>query len=350
MTAILRTRRTLLLVACCAALVGVAAGCGDSGSASGVPKDDIALVDGQPITKAQFEQTLAQYNNSAVRAKQKAVKCCSSDYKSVVQTRIVPFLVQRSEFEQQAKKLGVVVTAKAIDEQLKKVVDQYFNGSRSKFLAAIKKQGSTMAEVRDTVYLNLLQQNVTKKLTSGIKVTDKEALDYYNANKAQYKKGTSRDLAHILVKTKAKAERIYQQLLAGASFAALAKQSSIDTSSAVNGGKLGVQAENALVKPFSQVAFKLKTGTISKPVQTQFGWHIIKALGPVIPASTTPFSKEKAAIIQSLKQSKDAQATAAWQSKIERYYAKRVKYGSDYAPPQASSPAATSILPTSPAG
>jgi foldase protein PrsA len=352
MTVILRNRRLVLLVACCAALVGIAAGCGDSSSSSdsGVPKEDVALVDGKPVTKAQFDQALAQYNRSAVRAKQKAVKCCSSDWKSIVQQRIMPYLVQRTEFEQQAKKLGVAVTAKEIDDQIKRVVDQYFNGQQSKFLAAIKKQGSTMAEVRDTVYLNLLQQNVAKKLTAGIKVTDKQALDYYNKNKAAYRKSTSRDLAHILVKTKAKADKIYQQLLQGANFAALAKKNSIDTSSAVNGGKLGVQAENALVKPFSQVAFKLKTGTISKPVHSQFGWHVIKALGPVIPASLSPFSKEKAAIIQNLKQAKDATATAAWQSKIQKYYATRVKYGKDYAPPQQTSSAATSLLPTSPAG
>ena len=350
MTAILRTRRTLLLVACCAALVGVAAGCGDSGSASGVPKDDIALVDGQPITKAQFDQTLAQYNNSAVRAKQKAVKCCSSDYKSVVQTRIVPFLVQRTEFEQQAKKLGVVVSKADIAAQEQKIVKQYFNGDRKKFLAAVKKQGSTLDDVRESISLNVLQQKVTAKLTKGVTITDKQAQDYYNKNKQQYVHPTSRDLAHILVKTKAKAQSIYNQLAAGASFATLAKKYSTDKGSGINGGKLGVQAANALVKPFSKVAFAIKTGTISKPVKSQFGWHVIKALGPVIPAYTSPFSKEKAGIVQQLKQAKDADATTAFQTKMAKFYAKRVKYQSKYAPPVATAPQNTSVIPTTATG
>jgi len=352
MTAILRNRRPVLLVACCAALVGVAAGCGGSSSeATDVPKGDIAVVAGQPVTKAQFDQALSQYNRSAQKAKQPVVKCCSKDYWTVAQQKIVPYLVQRTEFEQQAKKLGVVVTAKEIDNEIKKVIDQYFNGSRKKFLEAIKKQGSTMAEVRDTIYLNVLQQDVTKKLTSGIKVTDKEAHDYYNKNKSAYEKQTSRDLAHILVKTKAKAQKLYQQLKSGANFATLAKKNSTDSGSAVNGGKLGVQAENALVKPFTTVAFKLKTGEISKPVHTQFGWHIIKALGPVIPASTSPFSKEKAAIVQNIKQAKDSEVTSAWQSKSEKFYATRVKYAKDYAQPQSTTAGgATSLLPTSPAG
>jgi foldase protein PrsA len=351
MTAILRNRRLLLLVACCAALVGIAAGCGgDSSESSDVPKGDVAVVNGQEISQAQFDKALAQYNRSAEKAKQPTVKCCSKEYYTVAQQKIVPYLVQRTQFEQGAKKLGVVVTAAQIDKEIQKVISQYFDGKNSKFQAAIKKQGSSLAEVRDTIYLNLLQQNVTKKLTSGVKVTDKDALDYYNKNKSSYEKPTSRDLAHILVKTKAKADKLYQQLKKGADFGKLARKDSTDSSSAVRDGKLGVQAENALVKPFSAVAFKLKTGEISKPVHTQFGWHIIKALGPVIPHSVSPFSKEKAAIITNLKQAKDAEATSAWQSKLEKFYATRVKIAKNYAPPESTAPPLTSLLPTSPAG
>jgi foldase protein PrsA len=352
MTAILRTRRLGLLVVCCAALVGVAAGCGgDSSSNSDVPKGAVAVVDRQPITQEQFDKAVEQYNRSARKASQPAIEPGTQAYKIAVQSKIMPYLVQRAEFEQQAKKLGVVVTAKEIDDAIKKIVDQYFDGSTKKFEAAAKKQGSTLADVKDSLKLNLLQEKVTKKLTAAVKVSDAEAQAYYEKNIANYKKPTSRDLAHILVKTKAKAEKIYQQLQNGGNFAALAKKNSTDTGSAVNGGKLGVQAQSALVKPFSDVAFKLKTGALSTPVHTQFGWHIIKALGPVIPASTTPYAKEKAAIIQELKQAKDADATSKWQAKLQTYYKDKVEYAkTDYAPPQATTPGATSLTPTSPTG
>ena len=267
MTAILRNRRLVLLVACCAALVGIAAGCGGSSSSSDVPKDAIAVVNGQPVTSAQFALAVAQYNRAAKKANQPPIKCCSDDWKNAVQTKIVPYLVQRTEFEQQAKKLGVVVTAKEIDAEIKKIVDQYFGKDMKKFLAAAKKQGSTLADVKDSIRLNLLQQKVTEKLTAGVKISDSDAQKYYEQNIKNYEKPTSRDLAHILVKTKAKADKLYAQLLKGAAFAELAKENSTDTGSAVNGGKLGVQAASALVKPFSDVAFKLKTGALSKPVQ-----------------------------------------------------------------------------------
>jgi len=350
MTAILGNRRFLVLVACCAAVLAVAAGCGGSSSNNGVPKGAIATVDGKPITKQQFDTALDQYNRSAVHAGQKGVKCCGSDYQTVVQTKIVPYLVQRTEFEQQAKKLGAVATAKDIDAAIKKIVKQYFGGSEKKFKDAIKKQGSTLAEVRDTVGLNVLQQKVTAKLTAGIKITNAEALAYYTKNKSQYVKPTSRDLSHILVKTKALAEKLYKQLKNGANFATLAKKYSTDKSSGINGGKLGVQAENALVAAFSKVAFAIPTGTISKPVHSQFGWHIIKANGPVIPKTTASFKAEKAGIVQQLLQSKKGNATSAWQTKIETFYAKRVKYASAYAPPKATTPGATSLFPTTPSG
>jgi foldase protein PrsA len=350
MTAILRNRRFLALFACCAAVLAVAAGCGGSSSSNGVPKGDVALVNGQPITKAQFDKALDQFNRAEKAAKQPTATCCDKSYQIVVQQKIMPYLVQRTEFEQQAKKLGAVATPKEIDAAIKKIVKQYFNGSQAKFLAAIKKQGSTLPEVRDTVGLNVLQQNVTAKLTANLKVTNAEALAYYNKNKSAYQKPTSRDLSHILVKTKALAQKIYDQLKAGADFAKLAKKYSTDTGSAKNGGKLGVQAENALVAPFAKVAFKIPTGTISKPVHSQFGWHIIKANGPVIPESTAPFSKEKAAIVQQLLQAKKGDATSAWQTKIEKFYAGKVKYASAYAPPKATAPGATTLFPTTAGG
>src|SRR6476469_8425390 len=107
MTGILRNRRLALLVVCCAALVGIAAGCGgDSSASSDVPKGAVAVVDKQAITKAQFDLAVEQYNRSAKKAGQPAIKCCSNEWKLAVQTKIMPYLVQRAEFEQGAKRLG----------------------------------------------------------------------------------------------------------------------------------------------------------------------------------------------------------------------------------------------------
>src|SRR5712692_7899917 len=107
MTAVLRNRRLAVLVACCAALVALAAGCG-GGSSSGVPKGDVALVDGQPIKQAQLDTLLGQYVESLKVNKTAVPKTGSAQYKSV-QQRLVSYLVTKAELEQQAKKLGVTV-------------------------------------------------------------------------------------------------------------------------------------------------------------------------------------------------------------------------------------------------
>jgi hypothetical protein len=83
--------------------------------------------------------------------------------------------------------------------------------------------------------------------------------------------------AHILVSTKDLADSIYQQLQQpGASFEQIAKDESIDTTTAPNGGDLGWFPRGIMVSAFDAVAFATQPGQISEPFQTQFGWHIVK--------------------------------------------------------------------------
>jgi peptidyl-prolyl cis-trans isomerase C len=81
---------------------------------------------------------------------------------------------------------------------------------------------------------------------------------------------------HILVSTEDDAKAIKAQLDAGADFATLAKEKSIEPGAKDSGGDLGYFKAAQMVKPFADAAFAMKVGEISNPVQTQFGWHIIK--------------------------------------------------------------------------
>ena len=84
---------------------------------------------------------------------------------------------------------------------------------------------------------------------------------------------------HILVDSKEKAEKIIDQLKGGADFAELAKKNSSDPGAA-NGGDLGWFKKSDMVPAFADAAFSLKPGEVDpQPVQTQFGWHVIKVLG-----------------------------------------------------------------------
>jgi peptidyl-prolyl cis-trans isomerase C len=115
----------------------------------------------------------------------------------------------------------------------------------------------------------------TQDKAASFKITDADLKAAYDKqiagdNKYEYK------ARHILMKTKEEAESVIKELDKGANFADLAKKSS-DGPSAATGGDLGWFKPSSMVKPFADAVAKMEPGTISKePVQTEFGWHVIK--------------------------------------------------------------------------
>lgn len=84
--------------------------------------------------------------------------------------------------------------------------------------------------------------------------------------------------SHILVATEGQAKAIIMRLKNGEDFAKLAKEYSSCPSGVGNGGDLGYFGRNMMVKPFEDASFNLPVGAISEPVQTDFGWHVIKVV------------------------------------------------------------------------
>jgi peptidyl-prolyl cis-trans isomerase C len=110
-------------------------------------------------------------------------------------------------------------------------------------------------------------------------VNEAAAKAYYQKHYAGKQQPEEVQARQILVKTKAEAEKIIDQLNKGAKFSDLAQKDSIDPG-AKNGGELGWFTKDEMVKPFADAAFALKVGDYTKtPVQSQFGWHIIKSQG-----------------------------------------------------------------------
>jgi foldase protein PrsA len=84
------------------------------------------------------------------------------------------------------------------------------------------------------------------------------------------------DASHILVEDEATAKVVSEKLSAGVDFAELAKEYSTDPGSGANGGSLGFFDRGKMVPVFEEVAFSTEVGSISEPVQSQFGYHIIR--------------------------------------------------------------------------
>jgi peptidyl-prolyl cis-trans isomerase C len=107
-------------------------------------------------------------------------------------------------------------------------------------------------------------------------VTPDQLKKAYDALVAAFKPVDEVHAKHILVASQDDAKAIKAQIDGGASFEDLAKSKSTDTGSAANGGDLGFFSHDQMVKPFADAAFALDVGKVSDPVQSQFGWHIIK--------------------------------------------------------------------------
>ena len=105
-------------------------------------------------------------------------------------------------------------------------------------------------------------------------MTDEALQAAYDKRYADMEPETEYNASHILVETEDEAKAIRKQLEEGADFAELAKEKSTGPSGP-NGGNLGWFGMGMMVKPFEDAVITMKTGDISDPVQTQFGWHVL---------------------------------------------------------------------------
>ncbi len=107
-------------------------------------------------------------------------------------------------------------------------------------------------------------------------VTEADARKLYDAQISSAKAQEEVRARHILIETEVKAKEVFEKLAHGDDFSKLAKEFSKDPGSKDEGGDLGYFARGQMVPQFEDAAFKLKKGDVSQPVQSQFGWHIIK--------------------------------------------------------------------------
>ena len=117
---------------------------------------------------------------------------------------------------------------------------------------------------------------VTLDQTASSAVTDDAVQALFDEKYGKEEPGQEFKAAHILVATEDEAKAIKAELDGGADFAAIATAKSTDKGSAAAGGDLGWFGLGMMVKPFEDAVIALKPGEVSAPVESQFGWHIIK--------------------------------------------------------------------------
>ena len=244
--------------------------------------DVLARVNGENITKAEFEEAigaLEQRNQAPV----------PPDQRDAVYRGVLDQLVGLKLLSQEVAAKKVVVPDADVDAQMAQIRQQF--PSEDVFNQALKAQNKTLEIVKADARRSIA---ITKMLEAAIEakvaVSPEQAKKFYDENPDQFKRPEQVRASHILIGTqenadvatkaaaKRKAEGLLKQLKAGGDFAALAKENSQDPGSAVNGGDLGLFSRGQMVGPFDQVAFTLAPGATSDLVETQFGYHIIRVM------------------------------------------------------------------------
>lgn len=155
------------------------------------------------------------------------------------------------------------VSDESIEEELEKLYEQFGDH----FDQWLKQQGFTSEkELRHIIHLSLLQEEA---VANHLDISEDELKEKYDRLSFDI------EAYHILVNTEEEANDIYERLEDGEDFKQLANELSIDVD-ADDGGYLGYFSAGDTVPEFEDVAFSMDVGEISEPVQTTFGYHIIK--------------------------------------------------------------------------
>ncbi|GEK35633.1 peptidylprolyl isomerase [Kurthia sibirica] len=199
-------------------------------------------------------------------------------------------LIQNEVIEQEATKQKVTATTKEIDAQVAIMATQY--GGEEALEETLKSSNMTLADLKKNIKTYV---KASKMITKTVDTSDQAIKAYYETNKDSFKTEAQVKASHILVAKKATATKVKKLLDEGGDFAKLAKKYSTDSANKQDGGNLGYFTASDMVDEFSTQAFALEKGDISKPIKTEYGYHIIKVTGKKV-ASTPTYAAVKTAV------------------------------------------------------
>jgi foldase protein PrsA len=284
--------------------VGFAA-CGDSLSG-----DDVAAVDGNSISKTEFNHwmSVAAASQGAQGGAKVTVpdspdftKCVAAKKKSqpkptngakaptdaqlktqckqeftALRDQVMQFLISARWIEGEAKAKDITLSDAEAEKKFNDEKKKSFP-KEADFQKFLKDSGMTKEDVVFQIKTRDLSDKLSAKVRKGKgTVTDKQIADYYNKNKTRFAQPEKRDLSIVLTKTKAKAQQAKRALDSGQSFKTVAKKYSIDEASKQNGGKLPGVNKGQQEKSLDDAVFKAKKGVITGPVKTQFGYYVFE--------------------------------------------------------------------------
>lgn len=292
----------------------------EQGGAERAVSRNVAVVDGTPISRAEYEYRLAYFDRMQPTdiTEQRRLK-----------TMVLDTLIDTQLLLKAARAEGIRVTGADIKAEKDRLVEETINTqyadrralrrlleSRNQSLEAFKAELRNKLPDDETLRMNLLFEKLEEKIKGAVTMTDEELKQSYEQVKARHilidpekiiaeaqaaaadapnndaadgqeatetpanvggaESGPEMTLEEAKQKAREVLTNLKQQIEDGADFAELAKKYSDDPGSAAQGGDLGWFGRGQMVPEFEEAAFSLQPGQVSDIIETQFGLHILK--------------------------------------------------------------------------
>jgi len=293
------------------------------------PKGTIAVVNGAVITQEDLDRELSMAQQQISNQDQP-----NAEHLADIKKKLLDSLITRKVLYQESEKKGIEVNDTTIDKRLVNMKKQF--PKEDDFKGMLEKLHLTEETLKSQLREGMaIQKLIEQEAVSNLKISDKDAKDYYDGHMDLFKQPAKIQASHILVKVEPgvdesvkaealkKIKKIQKELRENGDFAELAKKYS-DCPSGAKGGDLGYFGRGQMVKPFEEMAFSLKKGEISGITETKFGYHLIKA-GDRKPEVIADYKDVKEKLVQYLKQMKTGEEVKKYiegleeNSKIERF-------------------------------
>ena len=202
--------------------------------------------------------------------------------------RVLDTMIDEKLVDNELRELKVSISDKEVDGAVDEVKKSY-NLTDEQLQQAVAREGYTDDEYREQMRKQIGRYKlISEKVRKNVKVSDADVQSEYDRMTRSEGEDYEVHVRHILIAvprsaSAAQVDQARRKAAAvavearepGVNFADLAKKRS-EGSSSSDGGDLGFFKRGTMVPEFERVAFNLKTGEVSEPVRTQFGWHVLK--------------------------------------------------------------------------